>query len=91
MFFFHQNQLSGKKISEMCHTVWKSYKQSTPRDKELCVRVHSHLIQNTFERIELHIYLIRVSNSLDPDQATHFVRPDLGLNCFQSLSADDIK
>ena len=24
---------------------------------------------------------IRVSNSLDPDQARHFIRPDLGLNC----------
>ena len=32
---------------------------------------------------------IRVSNSLDPDQAQHFVRPDLGPNCLQRLSADD--
>ena len=32
---------------------------------------------------------IKVSNSLDPDQAGHFVRPDLGPNCLQSLSADD--
>ena len=32
---------------------------------------------------------IRVSNSLDPDQARHFVRPDLGPNCLQRLSADD--
>ena len=31
---------------------------------------------------------IRVSNSLDPDQARHFVRPDLGPNCLQRLSAD---
>ena len=29
----------------------------------------------------------RVSNSLDPDQARHFVRPDLGQNCLQRLSA----
>ena len=29
----------------------------------------------------------RVSNSLDPDQARHFVRPDLGSNCLQKLSA----
>ena len=28
-------------------------------------------------------------NSLDPDQARHFVRPDLGTNCLQKLSADD--
>ena len=31
---------------------------------------------------------IRVSNSLDPDQARHFVGPDLGPNCSQRLSAD---
>ena len=32
---------------------------------------------------------IRVSNSLDPDQARHYVRPDLGPNCLQRLSVDD--
>ena len=31
---------------------------------------------------------IIVSNSLDPDQAQHFVGPNLGLKCLQSLSAD---
>ena len=31
---------------------------------------------------------IRVSISLDPDQARHFVGPDLGPNCLQRLSAD---
>ena len=31
---------------------------------------------------------IRVSNSLDPDQARHYVAPDLGPNCLQMLSAD---
>ena len=31
---------------------------------------------------------IQVSNSLDPDQALHFVGPDLGPNCLQKLSAD---
>ena len=29
-----------------------------------------------------------MSNSLDPDQARHFVGPDLGPNCLQRLSAD---
>ena len=33
---------------------------------------------------------MRVSNSLDPDQTRPFVRPDLGPNCLQRLSADDI-
>ena len=32
---------------------------------------------------------IRVPNSLDPDQVTHFVGPDLGPNCLQRLLADD--
>ena len=32
---------------------------------------------------------IRVSNSLDPDQARHIVGPDLGPNCLQRLLADD--
>ena len=34
---------------------------------------------------------IRVSNSLDPDQARPFVGPDLGPNCLQNLSADDTR
>ena len=32
---------------------------------------------------------IRVSKSLDSDQARLFVGPDLGPNCLQRLSADD--
>ena len=32
---------------------------------------------------------IRVSNSLDPDQAQNFVGPDLGPNRLQRLSADN--
>ena len=30
-----------------------------------------------------------MSNSLDPDQTQHFVRPDLGPNCLKRLSADN--
>ena len=41
------------------------------------------LIRNFFRNV------IRVSNSLDPDQAQHFVGPDLGPNCLQRLSTDD--
>ena len=33
--------------------------------------------------------IIRVSNSLDPDQARQNVGHDLGPNCLQRLSADD--
>ena len=32
---------------------------------------------------------IKVSNSLDPDQAQHHVGPDVGPNCLQRLSTDD--
>ena len=32
---------------------------------------------------------IRVSNSLEPDQAQPYVGPDLGPNCLQRLSKDD--
>ena len=32
---------------------------------------------------------IRVSNSVDPDQARHFVGPDMGPNCLQKLLAYD--
>ena len=34
---------------------------------------------------------IRLSNSLDPDQAPHFVGPDLDVNWLQRLSADEIE
>ena len=31
------------------------------------------------------------SYSLDPDQAQRFVGPDVGPNCFQRLSAEDLE
>ena len=34
--------------------------------------------------------ILSESNSLDPDQARRFIGPDLGPNCLQRLSADDI-
>ena len=34
---------------------------------------------------------MRVSNSLDSDQALHFVGPDLGPNCLQRFSVDDTR
>ena len=44
--------------------------------------------KSTFSKNSLKI-TIRMSNSWDPDQARHFVGPDLGPNCLQQLSADD--
>ena len=43
----------------------------------------STVLKNSFRNT------VRESNSLDPDQARHFVGPDLGPNCLQKLSADD--
>ena len=37
-----------------------------------------------FEKFFPRPEIIRVSNSLDPDQARLFVRPDLGPNCCKS-------
>ena len=42
-----------------------------------------HFFENSFRST------IRVSNSLDPEQARHFVGPGLGPNCLQMLSADN--
>ena len=33
---------------------------------------------------------VRMSNNLDPDKDRHYVGPDLGQNCLQSLSADEV-
>ena len=45
--------------------------------------------QNHFFSKNSFMNTIGVSNSLDLDQAWHFVRPGLGPNCLQRLSADD--
>ena len=42
-----------------------------------------------FFKINFFKNTIWVSNRLDPDQAGHFVGPDLGPICLQKLSADD--
>ena len=44
---------------------------------------------NPFSAIRLFRMTIGVANSFDPDQARHFVGPDLDPNCLQRLSADD--
>ena len=43
----------------------------------------STFLKNSFKNT------IRVSNSLDPDQAGPMVRPDLGPNCLQRISTSD--
>ena len=55
-----------------------------------CFFFPSHfIIESYFTLWMLNFFnTIQVSKSLDPDQARHFVRPDLGPNCLQRLSAD---
>ena len=45
-------------------------------------------IISTFSKSSLEL-TIKVSNSFDPDQARHFVGPDLDPNLLQRLSAED--
>ena len=56
------------------------------RKKEPINSLHPCKI-NVFEKIISAIP--SVSNSLDPEQAQHFVGPDLGSNRLQRSSADD--
>ena len=51
--------------------------------------VYGYIAKSTFSKTFFR-NIIRVSNSLNPDQARHFVGPDLGPICLQRLSADDI-
>ena len=54
------------------------------------VILHTFLLSvDLFLKINFFEKTIRVSNSLNPDQARHFVRPDLVPNCLQRLSAED--
>ena len=61
-----------------------------PVDENSILLAFCHLLIFLKKSIFLKMLLrntIRVSNSLDPDQARRFVEPDLGLN----LSADDTR
>ena len=49
----------------------------------LMIFFKTNFLKNSFRNT------IRVSSSLDPNQARHFVVPDLGPNCLQRLSADN--
>ena len=60
-----------------------------------CILISFWIFQYCIALLFLHIALlldffntIRMSNSLDPEQARHFVRLDLGPNCLQRSSAD---
>ena len=61
------------------------------------VIVHAFLLsadffsKSRFSKISFMYNTISGSNSLNTDQARHSVRPDLGPNCLQRLSADDTR
>ena len=52
----------------------------------LCTDLFSKFM---FSKIYSFSNTIREANSLDPDQARHFVGPELGPNYLQRLTADD--
>ena len=57
-----------------------------------CIVSNLHAFLSPAEFFQNLLFLknsFRLSNSFDPDQAWHFVWPDLGLICLQRLSADD--
>ena len=47
------------------------------------------LFQNYLFQEKIPSGIPSASNSLEPDQARHFVGPDMGPDCLQRLSADD--
>ena len=49
----------------------------------VCSVLRSNFLKNSCRNT------IRMSNSLNPDKAKEFVRPDLESNCLQKLSADN--
>ena len=86
----------------MLHIFSTSNKGANSEKNEIIPGVdHSIVVSLVFEIGEFFIIFIvfkmqkkkyripAVSNSLDPDQARHFVGPDLGPNSLQSLSSAD--
>ena len=61
----------------------------------LCMLGNFHTFSSSADFFQNHPFrkilsgIPSVSNSLDPDQARHFVGPDLGPNCLQRISVDD--
>ena len=51
--------------------------------RRLIFFLQNHISKSSFRNT------IRASNSLDPDQARHYVGPDLDPNCLQMLSTDE--
>ena len=85
--------LKCRVASNICH--WRKVKSKWFKNhifgfSNIAFIIPSHIIiMPYFTLLMLDIFnTIRVSNSLDPDHARHFVGPDLGSNCLQRLSPD---
>ena len=77
--------MTNAKLSRVgpCHIVFNSL----PTGKFCNILLSSaDISKSTFENYFRNT--IRVSNSLDPDQARHYVGPDQGSNCLQKLPVD---
>ena len=68
----------------------KHYFNSLPTGKFCMLFCRLLIFSNSAFSINSFRNTIRVSNSLDPDQAWCFVGPDLDPNCLQRISADGI-
>ena len=64
-------------------SVCKGYQQTTLVGKEL------KYLSSAGCFLEFFLNFFKKFFQADPDQARHYVSPDLGPNCLQSLSADD--
>ena len=87
---------SGYKYKSLAKSTLRCLKNYIKKKKK-CILIRFWIFQNCFYysftlyyctyltlwMLDFSPNTIRVSNSLDPDQARHFVGPDLGPNCLQ--------
>ena len=95
---FHENRLLADDSHEISYLFFPKIKKDVAavligvlrvKINSLHAFLSSDFFQNQLFQKRSFMNTIRVSNSLDPDQAQHFVGPDLGPNCLQRLPADD--
>ena len=67
-----------------------SYNQQTGFSLELaCLFLSADFFSKSTFLKNSYMITLRVPNSVDPDQAQHFLGTHMGPNCLQRLSADD--
>ena len=84
----HSESLGGKKITYRRKSVFCSAFGFS--DIAFIIPSHFIITSAIFNSLNgVFLKTIRVLNSLDSDQARHYVGSDLGPNCLQRLSVDD--